>query len=195
MLTKKPYNAARKPRVPKTLERNELMNYAAQAMAARAQSAGELRTRLLRKAAHKPDVDEVVAYFKDLGYLNDEKFAGMFADWRRENQGIGQAKVMRDLLSRKVAPAVAKQAVADSYKDVDETALIDDFLRRKYRGKDLKALLAEPKHLASAYRKLRMAGFGSGNSIKLLKGFAAGADELEDMEVNAAEAENEEREG
>jgi hypothetical protein len=42
--------------------------------------------------------------------------------------------------------------------------------------------LAEEKHLASAYRKLRLGGFSSGNSIRVLKRYAAEADRLEGLE-------------
>lgn len=171
--------AARKA---KPLDRDGLMNYAAQALAARAQSAGELRTRLRKRAARAADVDEVVAYMKEIGFVNDRKFAGSFAEWRRENQRMGKARVLRDLMARRVAPAVAQAAVEAAYKEVDEVALIEDFLARKYRGKPLGALLQEEKHLASAYRKLRTAGFSSGNAIRVLKRYAAEADQLEEME-------------
>jgi len=169
-------------RKAKPLDRDGLMNYAARALAARAQSSGELRTRLRQRAARVADVDEVLAYLKEAGFLNDRKFAGAFADWRRENQGLGKARVVRDLRARRVAPAVAEAAVDAAYKGVDEVALIEDFLARKYRGKDLGALLREEKYLASAYRKLRTAGFSSGNSIGVLKRYAAEASRLEEME-------------
>ena len=45
----------------KLLELEQLKTYAAQALAARAQSSSELRTRLRKKAARKEDVDEILA--------------------------------------------------------------------------------------------------------------------------------------
>ena len=158
------------------------MNYAAKALAARAQSMGELRERLKRRAARQDDVPRVIARLKESGFLNDRKFADSFAGWRRENQGLGKARVMRDLMARRVAPALAKQVVDAAYSAVDEIALIENFLARKYRGKNLGELLAEQKQLASAYRKLRTAGFSGGNSIRVLKRYAAEADALEDTE-------------
>ncbi len=85
-------------------------------------------------------------------------------------------------MARRVAPALAKQTADAAYKQADEVAMIERFLERKYRGKDLGALLQEEKHLASAYRKLRLAGFSLGNSIRVLKRYAAEADRLEEME-------------
>src|SRR5207302_8023994 len=95
---------------------------------------------------------------KDRGYLNDQRFAESFANMRRETRGFGKARVLRDLLARRLAPAVARQAADAAYEQADEIALIENFLARKYRGKDLGTLLAEQKHLASVYRKLRLAG-------------------------------------
>lgn len=68
-----------------------------------------------------------------------------------------------------------------AYSGADETALIEQFLQRKFRGKNLGALLQEDKHLASAFRRLRTAGFSAGGSIKVLKRYAAEAERLEEM--------------
>jgi len=160
------------------------MEYAGRALAARAQSVSELRTRLKRRAEHAEDVEYVIAYLKESGYASDQRFAGSFADWRLENQGLGKARVMRDLMSRRVAPAVAKAAVEAAYKNADETALVENFLARKYRGKDLGALLKDPKHLSSAYRKLQAAGFSGTVSIKVLKRYAAEAEQLEELNLD-----------
>ncbi|HXP85812.1 MAG TPA: RecX family transcriptional regulator [Bryobacteraceae bacterium] len=168
------------PTKPKPLELEALMNYAARSLSARAQSSSELRTRLKRRAAHAQDVEQVLARLKDAGLINDQQFASAFTSWRKENQGFGKTRVMRDLMARRVAPALAQRAVDAAYENVDETALIEAFLKRKYRGKDLGALLAEEKHLASAFRKLRAAGFSPGASIRTLKRYAAQADQLDE---------------
>ena len=169
-------------RNPKPLDLDGLMAYAARALAARAQSISELRLKLKRKAAQAGDVEQVLARLKQAGFLDDRKFAGSFANWRKENQGLGKERVVRDLMSRRVAPAVARLAAETAYSGADEIEMIENFLARKYRGKDLGALLVEEKHLASAFRKLRAAGFGASNSIRVLKRYAAAAEELEEME-------------
>jgi regulatory protein len=159
-----------------------LLTYAARLLSARALSVSELREKLRRRAAQAEDVEAVVARLKTSGYLDDRKFANSFASWRRENQGFGKSRVLRDLLARRVAPAVAGQAAEAAFQGSDEIALIEQFLARKYRGKNLGALLAEEKNLASAYRKLRLGGFSSGNSIRVLKRYAAEAERLEGLE-------------
>ena len=158
------------------------MAYAARTLGGRAQTSSELREKLRRRAARKEDVDGVISRLKDSGYLNDKRFAESFANWRRDNAGFGKSRVVRDLMSRRVAPALAKQATETAYQESDEVAMIEAFLARKYRGKDLKTLLTEAKYLASAYRRLRGAGFSTGNSIRVLKRYAAEAERLEEME-------------
>ncbi len=169
-------------KAPKPLDLEGLLAYAARALAGRAQTSSELREKLKRRAANLADVEQVLGRLKDSGYLNDKRFAESFATWRRENDGFGKARVLHDLMSRRVAPALAKQTADASFAEVDEIAMIEKFLERKFRGKNLGVLLADQKYLASAYRRLRGAGFTTGNSIRVLKRYAADAERLEEME-------------
>lgn len=161
------------------------MAFSAQALSARALSVSELKDKLKRRAADPSDVDGVLAQLKESGYLNDQRFAESYASWRRDDGGFGKTRVFRDLMARRVAPATAKQAAEAAFEKADEVAMIEHFLARKYRGIDLGGLLKEPKHLASAYRKLRTSGFSTGNSIKVLKRFAEQAELLEETEEEA----------
>jgi len=169
-------------RTPKPLDVEGLMNYAAKALSTRGYTVSELKMRLKKRAARQEDVEAVLSRLKQAGVVNDRRFAGSFAEWRRESQGLGKTRVLRDLMARRVAPGVAKEAVEAAFEGVDEIAMIETFLKKKYRGKDLGALLQEQKELASAFRKLRGAGFSTGNSIKVLKRYAAEAERLEEME-------------
>jgi len=170
----------------KHLDIEGLMSYAARALSARAYSISELSSRLKKRAAQQADVDEVLDRLKRNGVLDDRRLAGSFAEWRRESQGMGKQRVLRDLMQRRVAPAVARQAVEAAYEGADEPAMIHAFLERKFRGKDLRALLKDQKELASAFRKLRGAGFSTGNSIRVLKKYAAEAERLEEIDDDEA---------
>jgi regulatory protein len=167
----------------KTLDENGLMAFAARALSARALTISELREKLKRRAAEPSDIDVVVARLKESGYLNDQRFAESYASWRRDDGGFGKTRVLRDLMARRVAPAVAKNASEKAFEGADEIAMIEKFLERKYRGKDLGALLKEEKNLAAAYRKLRMSGFSTSNSVRVLKRYAEQAELLEDDET------------
>jgi regulatory protein len=174
-------------RKPKLLQPDQLLNLALRALGGRAYSTGELREKLRKRAARAEDVDVVLAKLKQNGYLDDRRFAEHYAAARLENEGFGKMRVLRDLRQRRVAGNLAEQVAERTYKDTDETKLIEDFLKRKYRGKQLGAFLAEEKNLAGAYRRLRYAGFSSGASIRVLKRFAEEPEVLDALESDERE--------
>jgi len=161
---------------PPRLDAGALWEYAVRALAGRAHSAGELRSKLQRKAQKQSDVDATIARLKEFRYLDDRKFAESFAASRLENQQLGKNRVLRDLRGRRVAPALAERTVAKVYQQTDEPALIENFVRRRYRSASCEGLFQNEKELASAYRKLLRAGFTSGNILRVLKRFARDPD-------------------
>jgi regulatory protein len=171
---------AKKP--PQPLEPDKLLNVALRALGGRAHSSGELREKLRRRARNDADVDVVMGKLKEAGYLNDRRFAENYAAARLENQGLGKMRVLRDLRQRRIAPKLAEQITEQTYQKTNEADLIEEFLRRKYRGKVLSTFLSEEKNLAGAFRRLRYAGFSAGQSIKVLKRFASQPEVLDALE-------------
>src|ERR1044072_3410177 len=139
---------------PSKLDEAGLWEYAVRALAGRAHSSGQLRVKLAQKALKQGDVDVVLARLKEYKYLDDRKFAESFAVARLENQKLGRNRVLRDLRERRVAPSVAQRTVAKVYEQVDEAALIENYVRRHYRLAPRQTLFQDEKELASAYRKL-----------------------------------------
>jgi len=174
------------PRKP-NLNTEELWTYSLRLLSGRSLSSGEVREKLRRRAEEGADLEEVISRLKESGYLNDARFAEGFATARRDFEGFGQFRVMQDLRKRRVAPAVAEKAASEAFSEVDETVQAENYLVRKYRGKNLPVFLAEEKNMASAYRRLRTAGFGSGTAIRVLKRFSKRAEELEDAPEEPAE--------
>ncbi|MCL6544346.1 MAG: recombination regulator RecX [Bryobacteraceae bacterium] len=166
-----------------------LWQYALRALGRRAHSVAELRDKLRGKAESMAEADQVLRRLKESGYLDDRRFAASFAEVRLTSQGLGRSRALRELRARRVAPAVAEQAVREAYKDVDEVELIRNFLARKFRTVRLDEHLQDPRHLAAAYRKLRLAGFSAGNSIRVLKQYSEEADQLEETEEPRPEEE------
>jgi len=171
-----------KERKPTRLEAAALWEYALKVLAGRAHSTGELREKLRRKAERAGDVDPTIARLKEYGYLNDRKFAETFAAARLENEGLGRTRVLADLSRRRVAPAVAQQTVGKVYESIDEEALAEDFVRRKFRLAPKENLFQGEKDLAAAYRRLMRAGFRSATALTVLKRFARDPDLLDSFE-------------
>jgi regulatory protein len=174
-----------KPRKRTPLDANGLWEFALKTLAARACSSGELRQKLRARAQHAEDVDATLSRLKEYRYLDDRRFAESFASARLENQRFGKHRVVRDLLRRRVAPALAESTVGKTFQQVDEVALIEEHIRRKYRDIKRVGLFKEEKDLASAYRRLLRAGFSTGNIIRVLKRFAANPELLDGFEPPA----------
>lgn len=173
---------ASKGRTVKKLDGEELFQYAVSLLAGRAQSAGEVRAKLGRKAADTSDIEPAMTRLRECGFLDDSKFAEGFATARRGS--FGANRVMRDLRQRRVSSKVAEKAVGEAFQDVDETEAISAWLQRKLRGKNIAEYLSEEKNLASVYRKLVYAGFRPGAAIRVLKRYASRADELDETVID-----------
>jgi regulatory protein len=169
-------------RKPRQLDREGLWNYALRALGGRAHSTGEMREKLRRRAVRMEDVDETLSRLKDSGYLDDRRFAEGFATSRLSNDRFGRTRVLQDLRGRRVAPGLAEKTVGEVYRDVDESALIEEWVRRKYRLAPREGLFQEDKDLASAYRRLLRAGFRSGEILRVLKRFARNPELLDSFE-------------
>jgi regulatory protein len=168
---------------PRLLDDDALWAYAVRLLAGRAHSQGELREKLRRRAARAGAVDEAMARLKEDGYLDDRKFAEGFAAARLANDKLGRGRVIRDLRQRRVAPALAEQTVHQVYRNVNEEALIEDWVRRKYRLTPPQKLFREDKDMAAAYRRLLHAGFRAGDILRVLKRFARNPELLETFEA------------
>jgi len=168
-------------RIPEKLDGERLWNYAARLLSGRALTIGELQKKLSTRAAVATDVDDVLSRLKQMHVVNDRKFADTFTAVRRDGPGFGQARVLRELAHRKVPKLVAEAAVKEAYQEVDEVDHALAFLKRKLRIADPAEYFREPKHLQSAYRKLRYNGFSSNAAVKALRQWSAEADSLEDI--------------
>ena len=171
-----------KERTPKRLDCEALWVYALKSLGGRAQSTGQLREKLRRRAECEADIDAVLVRLKDCGYLDDRRFAEGFAAGRLSHEKFGRSRVIQDLRQRRIAPTLAENTVQKVYEEVDEAALIEDWVRRKYRLAPRENLFKADKDLAAAYRRLMRAGFRTGEIITVLKRFAKNPDLLDAIE-------------
>lgn len=171
---------------PRKLDGSELKQYALRLLAGRSLSTDEMRAKLTARAIEPSGVEALIEYLGEFKFLDDTRFAQHYTRLRLEGDGHGQARVLRDLRQRKVAAPLAEKTVTAAFAGVDEIAMIEKFLARKFKNTDLTAYLREEKHLAAAYRKLRLAGFGGSNTIRVLRRYSQRADEIDESEDPAA---------
>lgn len=164
-------------RILSKLNQAELWEYALRVLARRAYSAGEMKQKLALRAQSPAEVEATMSKLREYGFADDIKFSETFAGTRLRNQGFGRIRVLHELRSKRIPAAIATNAVEKAFDGTDELQLIQNFLERKYRGKNLNQFLQEKKNLASAYRRLRNAGFSSSASITILKRYARNTDD------------------
>jgi regulatory protein len=170
---------------PKKLSAEELWNYALRVLSQRAYSARELQNKLARRASSPEDLTQALAKVREYGFSDDRRFSENFASARLQNEGFGRFRVLRDLRSKQVPQEIAEQAVNKAFDNIDEQELSAQFLERKYRGKDMRALFQDEKNVANAYRRLRLAGFSSSTSLSVIRRYRTDCPDLADEEEDA----------
>jgi regulatory protein len=164
-----------------------LWDYSLRLLAQRPYSVAELKTKLARRSESPSVIADTLAKLQEYGMADDKRFSEAFASSRLQNDGFGRARVLRDLRAKRVPRSVAETAVAKTFEKTEEKQLASQFLARKYRNKDLGELLKDQKQFASAYRKLRLAGFSNSVSLSLLKQYASGTAEWMEPEPDEDE--------
>lgn len=175
-----------------------MFEYAVGYLARRAASSAELAVKLRAKAANPADVDHSIARLREIGYLNDERFAESFVARRVENEGFGKARLLSDLRARRVPSSLAEPAVEQALEGRNESDMADAWIRRRMprlaaEGNAAEGKIEDQRKLASAWRRLRRAGFSSAAALGALKRLAAKPDELEEPAPDEVEDEVEEQ--
>jgi regulatory protein len=135
-------------------------------LATRELSEAQLRQRLARRG-HDPDaIDDVVARLKANGSLDDARVAGIIA---RAETGIrkrGQLRVRRRIEAAGISRGLAQRAVDETFRDLDENALMAAALDRRLRGR---TTIADDREFQRLYRFMVGQGFEPDRVLSLLR--------------------------
>ena len=185
------FGRPKKPRAPMGYE--ELLDYAVKSLGAKMKSERDLRRKLNERVSTDEDgrtvVERVVAKLKELGYLSDARFAADFARLRQENEKFGQRRVQQGLMQKGVASSVVNEAVTKQYEDVDEVALVRQYVERKRLKQPSGDREQRQKETAKTMRRLVAAGFSSRAIWAVLRDWA-GSD-IEEIDVEETEEHSE----
>ncbi len=158
-----------------------LLERAFKLLAARDYAERELRERLAARAGSEKDMDAVVARLRELGFLNESRFAERKAADAAGRRLVGRQRAARELEARELDPSVVAQAVDAAYAGRDETAMASAHLERKLSAMLLGNGLEEPRTLQRAYGRLRRAGFGHAASVAALRAHSRLAADLDEF--------------
>lgn len=169
------------PSAKKPLNPAELLERALKLLAARDYAERELRERLAARAGSEEEMDAVVARLRELGFLNESRFAERKAADAAGRRLVGRQRVARELEARELDPSVVAQAVDTAYAGRDETAMALAHLERKLSAMLSGNGLEEPRTLQRAYGRLRRAGFGHSASVTALRAHSRLAADLDEF--------------
>lgn len=145
---KKPVGTVRKTPATPEERRQQTFQRAAKLLSAKSRSEAELRELLLqRQGASEAHVEEVLARFKEYGYLNDERFAVGYASVRVRQRPIGRRRLKRDLTLKKVSKETADEALDMVFAETPESELIDRAIEKRVRLRGRPGNRAEAKSL------------------------------------------------
>ena len=128
--------------------RERTFQRAAKLLAAKPRSIAELRERLLEGPSTNAEVVEtVIARLSEYGYLDDDRFAVGYAQWKVKQRPIGRRRLARDLTMKKVERVVTDQALDQVFAETPEEDLIDRAVEKRTRLRGAPKTRAEAKSL------------------------------------------------
>ncbi|MGH8678328.1 MAG: regulatory protein RecX, partial [Burkholderiales bacterium] len=89
-------------------------------LARRPYSVAELRRALERKFPGNPAIADAVARLRELGYLDDKKFAEHFASSLARNKSFGRHRIRRELKAKLVNYRHIEPAIEGAYEETNE---------------------------------------------------------------------------
>ena len=131
----------------------------------RARSEAEVRRYLGRRGCALGAVESATKKLRSLNYINDETFARHWALDRAQSGGYGPKRIEQELRAKGVAQPLIKEALRETFDEVDETAQAKRLLTKHFKGGDL----TEPKTLRRAAAFLQRRGYSSKVLFNLLR--------------------------
>jgi regulatory protein len=144
-------------------------------LARRELAEAQLRQRLARRKFEPDDIDAAVTRLRRERAIDDRRTALACARTEVRIKHRGRARVVRQIEALGIARDVAREAVAEVFAEVDESALLQQALDRRLRhGMDL----SDPAVFRRVHRYLLTQGFDPGRVITLLRKRAKMKDSL-----------------
>jgi len=100
----------------------------------RERSVAELRAHLESRHVDAATADEVVQALTGQGYLDDRRFAGLFAQDKRELDDWGDERIRRGLTARGIDPELIEQVLSEGGGEEAERDRALGVLRRRMPG-------------------------------------------------------------
>ncbi len=106
-------------------------NYVWRLLRLRPRSESELRNKLKLKNFAAALIDELIAYFKEKGHINDREFANFWIEVRL-NKPLGFMAIERELESKGLSRELIQELINRRKKEVDETRVARELVQKQF---------------------------------------------------------------
>jgi len=137
-------------------------------LARRGHSEKELREKLRQGGFAEPVIAAVVEKCRQLGYLDDAKYARQRTRELAVNRLLGDRRIVVDLREKGIPEELGRQAIAEVREEIGEAEAIDAVLRKRARG--MAAADRDDREKARLARNLLGKGFPTGLILRKLNG-------------------------
>jgi regulatory protein len=132
------------------------------------------------------EVREALARLRQLGYLDDRKFALQYASFLARHRGFGRERIRRELKARLVDYRAIDPALEQAFQETNERDLLERALEKKLRGIRLPLT---PRKFYSLCQSLMRLGFRSDDIMKTMRSRPELKPVAEEAELPEAEEE------
>ena len=130
------------------MTRDRLFQKALKVLAVRPRSEGQLRDRLIAVPGADPAiVDDCILRLKEMGFLDDRRYAESYAAYRSSSKPMGRSRLARELSAKKVQASTIREALDSVFQAGEEEALIDRAIEKRIRTRGRPADQAAAKRL------------------------------------------------
>lgn len=129
-------------------------------------SEAQVRQRLARRGFAADDIDEAIERLKRERALDDRRVAGAIARTEISAKRRGRLRVNQKLAQAGIDRSTARDAVDETFADVDEDALLASALARRLPDGDV---IADEDAMQRLYRYLVRQGFDPDKVLRTLR--------------------------
>jgi regulatory protein len=135
-------------------------------LARRPHSIAELRKVLRSKFREETPIKEAIAKLRQLGLLDDRKFALQYSSFLVRHRSFGPDRIRRELQLKRVGEPAIEAALAQVYDEIPQQQILERVLDKKLRS--VRLPLTVPKFY-SLCQSLRRLGFRSDAIMKAMR--------------------------
>ena len=145
-------------------------------LARRELSTRQVRERLIEREHDRDEIERAIEHLLEQGALDDARVAKAYVATALKVKGRGRLRIQRELQEMGIDKAVAGEALASAFGDVDERALVRAALQKKLRTR---TKIDTPAEYARVYQFLMRQGFSPAVVTAALRQYRRGGAEEE----------------